>query len=335
MLCLLYGEETYLLESKLKKIKKEFGEMIKGINFIQINEENVSEIISDIETPAFGYPTKLIIAKNTGLFKKEKRTAKGKSAKSEKDENKSKSVSLADKVAEYIEEHKDLFQEDVSLVFVEEEVDKNNLYKVIEKVGEVTEFELLKLPQLIDNIRKICAAYKVNIDNETAKYFIECCGTNMQDLINEIRKLIEFAGPNGTIKKQDIDKLSIKQLDSVIFDLTDNLGKKDISKSLEVLNNLLYAKEPIQKILITLYNHFKKLYIVKMAEKYRKDLATAMNLKPNQMFLTTKYKAQAKYFDTKELRKILQELTDLDANYKVGLIDLNIGLEAILCRYCS
>lgn len=72
-----------------------------------------------------------------------------------------------------------------------------------------------------------------------------------------------------------------------------------------------------------------------MSDKYKKDLATAMNLKPNQMFLTSKYKAQAKYFETKELRSILQELTDLDANYKVGLIDLNIGLEAILCKYCS
>ena len=140
---------------------------------------------------------------------------------------------------------------------------------------------------------------------------------------------------NGTIQKEDIDKLSIKQLDSVIFDLTDNLGKKEIRKSLEVLNNLLYSKEPIQKILITLYNHFKKLYIVKMAEKYRKDLATAMKLKPNQLFLVTKYKAQARYFEETELRKILQELTDLDSNYKTGLIDLNIGLEAILCKYCS
>ena len=36
----------------------------------------------------------------------------------------------------------------------------------------------------------------------------------------------------------------------------------------------------------------------------------------------------------KELRKILQELIDLDYNYKNGLIDINIGLEAILCRYC-
>jgi len=333
MLYLLYGEEKYLLETRLKKIKKEFGELVKGINFIQIDENNVSEIISDIETPAFGYPTKLIIAKDTGLFKKEKKAAKSKTSKTEKNDDKKKTNSLADKVAEYIENHEYIFHKDVTLVFVEEEADKNNLYKVIEKLGEVTQFELLKLPQLIDNIKKICAAYKVNIDNETTKYFIECCGTSMQDLINEIRKLIEYAGTNGTIRKEDIDKLSIKQLDSVIFDLTDNLGKKDIAKSLEVLNNLLYSKEPIQKILITLYNHFKKLYIVKMAEKYKKDLASAMKLKPNQLFLTTKYKTQARYFDVEELRKILQELTDLDANYKIGLIDLNIGLEAILCRY--
>lgn len=335
MLYLLYGEERYLLENKLKKIKKEFGDTIKGINFIQIDESNVSELISDIETPAFGYPSKLIIAQNTGLFKKEKKAAKGKSSKTDSAEIKKKSNNLADKIAEYIEEHKGIFQKDVTLVFVEEEADKDNLYKEIEKNGEVTNFELLKMPQLIDNIKKICNAYKVNIDYETTKYFIECCGISMQDLINEIRKLIEYAGTNGTIKKEDIDKLSIKQLDSVIFDLTDSLGKKDIKNALNVLNNLLYSKEPIQKILITLYNHFKKLYIVKMSEKYNKDLATAMNLKPNQMFLTNKYKSQARYFNVIELRKILQELTDLDANYKVGLIDLNIGLETILCRYCS
>lgn len=47
----------------------------------------------------------------------------------------------------------------------------------------------------------------------------------MQNLINEIRKLIEFAGENGNIKKQDIDILATKQIETVIFDLTDNLRK--------------------------------------------------------------------------------------------------------------
>ena len=104
---------------------------------------------------------------------------------------------------------------------------------------------------------------------------------------------------------------------------------------MEVLYNLIASKEPIQKILITLYNHFKKLYFVKLAIAYNKDIATSLNLKANQMFLVNKYKNQAKGFKTSELRKIIQELEDLDYKYKIGLIDLNVGLESILCTYCS
>lgn len=101
------------------------------------------------------------------------------------------------------------------------------------------------------------------------------------------------------------------------------------------MDELLYQKEPIQKILITLYNHFKKIYIIKLAEKYKKDVAFCLDLKPNQTFLINKYKVQAKYFSETEVRSILDEMISLDTNYKIGLIDINIGVEAILCRYCS
>jgi DNA polymerase-3 subunit delta len=329
---LFYGEETYLLETRVKKIKKEYQQLILGINFIQIDDTNVEELIADLETPAFGFDKKLIIAKNTGIFKKEKKTTKSDSKKKKVDDIK---LPLNEKIAKYIQGNLEELKNTVDLVFVEQEVDKNALYQTIEKVGEVKEFALLKLPDLIANIKKITVAYKVNIDDATAKYLVECCGTSMQDLINELRKLIEYKGENSNITKQDIDLLCTKQIQAVIFDLTDNLGKKEISKALEVYNGLISNKEPIQKILITLYNHFKKLYIIKIAEKYNEDVATAMNLKPNQLFLVSKYKTQARYFETQELREVLEALIDLDANYKIGLISLEIGLEAILCRYCS
>lgn len=101
----------------------------------------------------------------------------------------------------------------------------------------------------------------------------------MQDLINEIRKQIEYAGVNGTITKESIDKLAIKQIESVIFDLTDSLGKKDIKEAGIVLKNLIYAKEPIQKILITLYNHFKKLYLTKLAIKQNRNIRRSAGVK--------------------------------------------------------
>ena len=70
-LYLLYGEEQYLLEQTVKKIKVLFGECINGINYIQIDESNVNQLIADIETPSFGYEKKLIIAKKSGVLKKE------------------------------------------------------------------------------------------------------------------------------------------------------------------------------------------------------------------------------------------------------------------------
>ena len=321
---LLYGEELFLLENCLKKIKGLFGECVKGINYILIDEQNVSEIIDDIETPSFGYEKKLIIAKNTGLFKKEGKKKSGDLYK------------LKEKLINYINENLKVIDEAVVLVFTEEEAEeKSDLFKTIDKCGVTCKFEFQKPAQIEKRIKEICNAYKVNIDAQTLRYFIECCGTNMQDLINEIRKLIEYAGENGTIKQEDIDKLSIKKIESVIFDLTDNLGKKDIASALEVLHNLIYEKEPLAKILVTLYNHFKKLYITKMALRENKELTTSLNLKLNQMFLTTKYKVQSKYFKENELRSILQDLCDLDYNFKSGKIDLQVGMETILCRYCS
>lgn len=157
----------------------------------------------------------------------------------------------------------------------------------------------------------------------------------MQDLINEIRKLIEYAGSNGKITKEAVDLLSIKKLESVIFDLTDSLGKKDTKTALTVLQNLIYEKEPLQKILITLYNHFKKIYLTKIAVKENKNIAQSLNLKPNQTFLVKKYQMQSKYFKENELKLILQSLRDLDYKYKIGEIDLQVGLESILCTYCS
>ena len=322
-LYLLYGEEVFLLESNLKKIKKLFGEIVPGINYIQIDDTNIDNLISDIETPSFGYERKLIIVKNSGLFKKE---GKRKSAKI---------TELKEKVTEYFKKNISDIKEYNLVVFIEENIEKNALYKIIDKEGIVCNFEKLKPADIIKRLKAISNAYKVNIDNETLKYLIEECGTSMQDLINESRKLIEYAGENGTVKKQDVDLLCIKQIEAVIFTLTDSLGKKDIASAMQTLKNLIYNKEPIQKILITLYNHFKKLYFTKIAIEKNINLAEALDLKSNTLFLAGKYKTQASYFKTEELKKILEELILLDQNSKIGLIDVNIGLESILARYCS
>ena len=181
---------------------------------------------------------------------------------------------------------------------------------------------------------KIAAMYKVRLDQYNARYLIETVGTNMQDLINEVRKLIEYAGENGTIQKEDIDALAIKKSDSIIFDLTDSLGKKQIKYALQVYSELAKTPSDRQMILIQLYRHFKKLYLLKNT-KNDSEIIPNLKLKPNQTFLVRKYKEQAGHFKTEDLKNILKELIKIDEKYKIGEIDLSIGIELVLCKYCS
>lgn len=319
----LYGEELYLLENCLKKIKENFGETANGINYIQIDETNLNTLLSEMQTPAFGYPKKLIVVKNSKLLKKE---AKKRGSNID-------ITSTREKINEYIKTNQG---EENILIIIEEEIDKTELLETIQKNGGIIcNFEFQKPYQIEKRLKEICNICKVKIATNTINHLIDLCGTNMQTLINEIKKLIDYVGENGTIQNKDIDSMCTKTIDSNIFDLTDNMGKKNITEVIRILNELLYSKEPIQKILITLYNHCKKIYIVKLAEEQNRNIATELNLKPNQTFLVNKYKTQSKYFKTSELETILQELINLDYNYKIGNIDINIGLESILCRYCA
>ncbi len=320
-LYLLYGEEQYLIETAVNKIKKKFGELLLGINYIVLDETNADNIISDIEVPAFGYEKKLIIVKNSGLFKKDGRKKAG--------------TPLQEKVTEYIKNNLDIIKESVIIVFMENEVDKNSVFEQIEKNGIICNIEELKQLQLVKKLKQICMLYKVNCDETTLNYLVENCGTNLQNLINEIRKLIEYAGENGKITIEDVNSLAIKQMESVIFELTDNLAIRKIDKALDVLDNLIYQKEPLQKILITLYNHFKKIYLCSIAVDLNKDIVNSLSLRPNQTFLITKYKKQASYFKKEELKKILKAFIDLDYNSKNGKIDIDVGLRGILCNYCG
>ena len=160
---LFYGEETYLMETCTKKIKKLFGDMIKGINYVEIDDTNLEQLISDLQTPSFGYPKKFVLVKNTGLFKREV---------------KKKGVGfqeLRDKICDYLKENGEEMKRDNLLIFVEESVDKGKMLSCLEEIGaSICNFEYQKLPNIVARLKAICKAYGVKIEDSTLKYLIEC-----------------------------------------------------------------------------------------------------------------------------------------------------------------
>ena len=168
------------------------------------------------------------------------------------------------------------------------------------------------------------------ISNENASYIVHTCGADKMMLYNEIQKLADFVGERKEITKKDIDEVGIRNLETIIFDLTDSLGARNVTNSIRVLEELLMQKEPIQKILIMIAKHFKSLLITKICMNENRDVANELNIK--FPFIVNKYKEQARRFTREELENVLLDISELDVNSKIGKIDLKTGLEITLVK---
>lgn len=314
-LYLITGEDIFEREKQLAKIKNDFGELMKGINFVNIEKETLHLLSSEVTTYPFGYPKKLIIV-----------NVPSKSVNSDEstaNKNDWFDSALEEEILNSLDFNIIVFNGDIQA--------RSKLYKFVSKNGKCIECNKPKnRKELAPWIVGFTHQYGKNISIENANYMIQICGTDKLMLSNEIQKLIDYVGERDEIKKQDIEKVGIRTLETIIFDLTDSVGNRNIATSLKYLEELIMQKEPLQKILIMIARHFKSLLITKICVQKNISVSEELNIK--FPFIVNKYKEQCRKFKEDELKNILIDLANLDSDSKVGKIDLKIGLELCLIK---
>ncbi len=312
-LYLITGDDILEREESLEKIKQEFGEKVKGINYIVLDKDSIKSLENEINTYAFGFSQKLIVVK---MDKKEKA--------SEGETSEEKSDWLTDDLEKTLPK-----LTDVVIVFYGEFQKRSRIYKLVDKHGECICCEKKKDYEILTWCAKVFKENEIEIINADINYLIGLCGTDKLILKNEIEKLVSYALDTKKIKKEDIDNLCIRTSDVIIFDLTDGLGNKNIKGALNALNELLANKEPIQKIVIMIAKHFKSLLVAKVAMMEKRNVMEELATK--SPYAASKYQNQAKLFTFDELKTKVRDLAKLDIDSKTGLIDLKIGLEKVIC----
>ncbi|MBQ8298946.1 MAG: DNA polymerase III subunit delta [Clostridia bacterium] len=322
-LYLITGEDAYEKQEKLEQIKADFGECVKGINYIVLDKTNMNKLEDEINTYPFGFSSKLIIVK---VDKKEKVSEatevanEGEASENVEDKNDWLTPSLEETL-------KNL--EGVTVVLFGDIKKTTRIYKLVQKHGECLVCDKKKEYDLLSWSSKIFKENSVDINNADINYLINLCGTDKLMLKNEIDKLIDFSFESKRITKEDIDAICIRTSDVIIFDLTDSIGNKNTKAALNSLSELLENKEPIQKIVIMIAKHFKSLLVAKVAMLENRNVLDELATKST--FAANKYKSQAKYFTLEELKAKVLEFSKLDVDSKTGKIDLKIGLEKIIC----
>ncbi len=168
-------------------------------------------------------------------------------------------------------------------------------------------------------IKGTCERDGVSIDLETAKLLAEYCLLDMSRISTETSKLISYAFDKKVITKEDLEELIYRDSEYKIYEMTDYIAKKQIDNALKVISQLIAKGETEQRLLISIYNYFRRLLHVAISSMTEKELAEAFMIKE---IAVKKAKEQASKFKITALKKAVDVLEDADFNFKSGKRDI-------------
>lgn len=331
-LYLFYGPEDYLKKHYIEQIEKLLiDESMKDMNMVIVDgKTDAGLIISNCETMPFFAEKKLVIVKNSGLFKPSKKESEEKSSKAKA--KTAKKLTAAEEISEYLKKLPD----HVCLIFYEEEVDKRlKLLDAIKKNGLIVEFPLQKPIDIIKWAMKFIKSNGKEISHEDAAYLIENSEPYMTDVMNELKKLVQFCGDRQLISINDILKVCTRTIHGRIFDLMDAIVEKNVSLALKLLDDMVVLKEPIPKILFMVAKQFRQMYEMKLL----KEEGITSNVAAGKMgispYTATKLINHCTPFSKEKIKKAMELCVEMDEAIKTGLIKDRIATELIISTFSN
>ncbi len=307
---LLYGTEDYLKKLYRDKLKTAILGDGAQMNYSYFEGKGIdtAEVISVANTMPFFSDRRLILIENSGLFKSQS--------------------DLADYMVS--------IPETTHIVFVESEVDKRNrLYKAVKNVGNISEMNTMDEKNLKLWVATLLDKDNKKISEDTILYLLNKIGSDMENIQNEVEKLICYAYEREIITKEDIDEVCTAQITGKIFLMVDAIGNRQQKKALDLYYDLLALKEKPMSILFLITRQFNILVQVKnlLSLGYNN---TVISQKTGLMpFTIGKYVSQSKNFTMDILISALKSSADIEEMIKTGRLIDKIGVELLIVKFSS
>ncbi len=307
---LLYGTESYLKKLYKDKLKVAILNTSDEMNYSYFEGKGIEipKLIEIANTLPFFSDKRLIMIENSGLFKS------------------------SNDLADYIKQIPDT----THIVFVENEVDKRNrLFKAVKDVGTISEMNSMDEANLKLWVASILSKDKKKVTEDTILYLLSKTGSDMENIQNEVEKLICYAWDRDVITRDDIDEVSTTQITNKIFLMIDAIGSKNQDKALELYYDLLALREKPMSILFLITRQFNILLQVKELASLGYN-NTIISQKTGLMpFTISKYISQSKNYTAEILKEALDSCTEIEEMIKTGRLIDKIGVELLIVKYST
>ena len=322
-LYLFYGPEEFLKKYYVESLEKILlSDELKALNRIVLEgKQEIRKLTDYCETLPVFSDRKMVIVKNSGLFKPKKK---------EGDTKKARAQGQGDELLAFLQD----LPGHVCLIFYEGEADKRlKALESVKKNGLAVEFDYQKPEELIRWASRKFKASGREIDSDTAAKLVENCEQGMTEILNEIEKLTAYTEGRQRITSEDIEKVCTKSIKSRIFDLTDAIAEKKSARALGLLNDMIILKEPVPKILFMIARQFRQILQIRLLQEEGcgpGEVASRMGMSP---YIAGKILRQASNFSQARLKKAVETCLELDLAVKTGRIDDRSAAELLIIEF--
>ncbi|MDD3711497.1 MAG: DNA polymerase III subunit delta [Patescibacteria group bacterium] len=336
MLIFFYGENDFKIKQKTQELQDKFIKEIdtSGQNIFKFDGANskADEILGQIGTGSLFSNKKMVIIS---------------------DLIKSKQKNILKNLLKYLEKNKINASSDI-YIFLEKNIKSktaNNLLKIVSGRETVLnkeekefynflvrqkysqEFKNYTQNELSDFIKKEFSAYGLKIAPKEIQLIIALNDNNAWNIYSEIKKIANFKIGQKTdqqISSIDIEKIGSGIFTENIFSFTDAISIKNTKLAMKILEEQYLAGSEPDYILSMLLRQFKILLQIRelLDLNYNSSKITAsIKLHP---FIISKGINQAKNFEQKTIKRIINELAKMELANRSGRVNVKVALSILI-----
>lgn len=318
---ILAGEETFLIRQARKKIEDTLVsanlQTLAKITFQgdgKPSSIDVKRLVSEIATPPFFAPAKVINVEHSGFF-----------------ESSSSSGLTSDQ-----QEALTHIPERCHVVFIEDTIRQSNkLLKTMQANGALAATIDKQSPrELLRWVSLLCTHHGMRITRDAAESLMLRCEYAMNDIANELETVFLFHRHTNQndITLEDIDLICREDTTGKIFDLTDAIAEGKMDRALQMLDAMLSRREAPLYIQTMLARQTRDLLVAKSCANAADVIKSGLT---KSSFFANKLMRQSKRFTQTKLEKMMEDCFRADVAIKTGRLDDEDAVSMLVIRACN
>lgn len=313
---LIASETIYKINNKLK----ELTDNIQNIVTFDLLDNTMDEVLEEASYFSMFNDKKCVVVKNAFIFGTNKNS-----------ENKN-AQSYSEKLLKYLENE----NENTRLIFIwNNKCDsKKKIYKIINDAKNAFIYTTTTKTEMKNELLKIVTDNGYKIEDKSLWHILNSTLGNFDLSLKELEKIMIYYSKPGQIIYQDVLNLTAKNIEDNNFKLVGSIVAKDLDNSLKYLSDFKILKGEPSVILSLLYREFKLMLSVITYENMNmsyQEILKNLNLQDWQL---QKIKDNIRYYQTKEIKKEIMKLAQIDYQYKVGLVNRDLVLINYIIDLC-